>query len=372
MSALYVYPHFYVFVTGNEINKYYRTISELCQLPNNQRHSAMVGRQSSRRSNEAFNLNSLRRRLEDVGRPRPILEDPHPTARKVAPWVIPDSDDDNMALDDIEEDNYPEDDAPFEDPDPYEPLAELPRVLRAGVRGSPAAANRGGNRGTGALRYFGRPRPYDAIVEGLQDRLQAEVRNEAAAVAAGRRVASRPALPGRVEKRPSPTAAERARRKALEQNVRGIPFASTSDSSSESPALNSGRPVSIGRPRRGHYPRFEWNLRDKLQSGKYDEEALRYYFDLISRSDGTNGQAPDFSDLRAILSNEARPGPEGMVRQEWTPMKVLGAGTYGEVILWQRITNIGMVSYASLTQESAYTKVKAAPRVTSVQNDHYG
>lgn len=345
---LYAYPQCYVFVTGNQVNKCYRAMSGLRQFPKCQSHWAMVGRQSFGSPDEDFTFNSLIRRLEES---RSIPEDPQSTARQGAPWVIPESTDDNSALDDTIDEYYTEYDAPLEGLDQHRPWAGLPSALRAGVGGRDAA-NRGGNRGGRASRYHERSRPYDAIVEGLQDRLQAESRAAAAAAAtAGPRSTNPSGIPGRVTKRPSPNAAERARRRALERNMLGVPFLSTSDSEFATPtpgiaASNSIRHSSSyrGRQSPSRFPRFERNLRDKLRSGRYDEDAIRYYLDMASQYGVSRGYPPEFGNLDAMLSDDARPVPEGTIGRKWTPTKVLGSGSYGEVILWQRITSSGTVS----------------------------
>ncbi|SLM33581.1 Serine/threonine/dual specificity protein kinase, catalytic domain [Lasallia pustulata] len=250
-----------------------------------------------------------------------------------------------MAVDNIGEDDYARDDEPVDVTDQYRPLAELPRALRAGFGGR-QGNDRGDNGGSGALRNFGRPRPYDAVIEGLQARLQAELRAEGAAAAGRPRGTLRQGLPGRVTRRPNPTAAERARRRLLERNIRGIPILSKDDSeprmlsSGDVPSINLRRSdLDRNRPLRSPFPRFEKNLLDMLQFGNFDEDAIRYYLSMISQSGSSHGYPPEFGNLDVILANDARPNPEGIVRQQWTPTKVLGSGSYGEVILWQRITN---------------------------------
>ena len=266
--------------------------------------------------------------------------------------MVPESADDDTAVDDIGEDDYARDDEPVDVSDQYRPLAELPRALRTGFGGR-QGSDRGGNGGSGALRNFGRPRPYDAIIEGLPDRLQAELRAEGAAAAGHPRGTIRQGLPGRVTRRPNPTAAERARRRVLERNIRGIPFLSKNDS--EPPVLSSGDVPSINlrhyldpnRPLRSPFPRFEKNLLNILQFGNFDKDAIRYYLSMISQSGSSHGYPPEFGNLDVILANDARPKSEGIVRQQWTPTKILGSGSYGEVILWQRVTNFAMVSHAT-------------------------
>ena len=305
----------------------------------------MVSKKSSISSNGAFSLNSLGRRLQLL---EPTLEDLQSTARNGASWVIPESDDDDAAID--------ADDAPIERPNRTSELARVPSVLRAG-------AGRGSNRSRGALHYLRRPRPYNAIIEELQDRLHAELRAKRDG-AAGPLVSDRPLVPGRVRKRPSPTAAERARRRAIERNIRGVANPPRDDGRPEDEALTVEGAASINSrqsrsdrvgPPPARFARFERVLRDELRTGDYDEEAIRYYLDLISQHDGHyygGSRTAEFSDLDIILADDARPGPEGQIRRDWKPMKTLGKGSYGEVMLWQRITRIGMVRLMPLRKES--------------------
>lgn len=278
----------------------------------------MAGKHSSIRSYEGINLRPLRQQTENVGRLRPIPEDSQFAARGGPSWVVPEPADDNEALDNIEEEKYGEDNAPFEGPTQDKPLPELPRGLRAGVGG----------------------------------RLQADLEAEAATAAAGPRATGRPAPPSRVLRRPSESAAARARLRAFERNVRGVPVPATENP--EAPAPDPGRvaPMNVRQSssRRDHlrpsrYPRFETSLLKRLLSGRYDPDAIRYYLGLSSQSAGSRRFTREFGDLSAVLKNDARPSEEGTVRQEWTPTKVLGAGSYGEVILWQRTTGSEMVRY---------------------------
>lgn len=271
----------------------------------------MVGRQSSGTSDGGVGLGSLRQRLEDVGRSKPIADNRQPTTRERPSWVVPELGDNNEVLDDVEEENYVRDDAPLKGPGRSRPLAELPSILRAGVGGRQLATHRGGNRG-------------------------------------GNR-GNRPALPGRVLKPPSPSAAERARRRALERSIYGV-LLPTTELMAPAPnprriASSNGR-QSTSQPDRGPsspFPRFERDLQRRLRSGRYDQEAIRYYLDLASRPAFTHSYPQEFGDLNDILLNDARPSAEGMVRQQWSPTKVLGSGSYGEVILWQRVTAPGRV-----------------------------
>lgn len=263
-------------------------------------------------SEGGVDLGSLRQRLEDIGRSKPIVENPQPTTRERPSWVVPEPTDDNEALADVEEDNYAKIDAPLEGPSQGRILAELPSILRAGVGGRQPAAHRGGNR--------------------------------------GRNRGTRPGLPGRVLKPPSPSAAERARRRALERSIHGIHFPTTAPAPNPWRRASSNSRQSTSQPDRGPpspYPRFERALQGRLQSGRYDQEAIRYYLGLASRPEVTHRYPNQLGDLNDILSNDARPSSGATVRQEWTPTKVLGSGSYGEVILWERITATATVRCTS-------------------------
>lgn len=93
-------------------------------------------------------------------------------------------------------------------------------------------------------------------------------------------------------------------------------------------------------------PVFAESLQMKFQKNPNDQDAVRWYLESLAKSDVQGGASHEQPDLEQVLRNDAKPNMEGNVAQ-WVPIKCLGAGTYGEVVLWERdLANCGVGAFS--------------------------
>ncbi len=96
-------------------------------------------------------------------------------------------------------------------------------------------------------------------------------------------------------------------------------------------------------------PRFEARRRIELQQRPGFEEALNWYRDHLTEADYNFNNPTGLTDIQKLLRGDANPAP-GVDSHSWRPVRDLGAGTYGSVVLWQRDTgNCDHVGLDSLT-----------------------
>lgn len=112
--------------------------------------------------------------------------------------------------------------------------------------------------------------------------------------------------------------------------------------------LGTARPTpgTGARPRNGaKLPRgFERLLKKGLTLG-FPEDAVQYYFQQLTDKDEPTppGMPSGVDSLEQILRNDAITLEQSEPRETWTPMKFLGQGGYGDVILWQRKRDNGTI-----------------------------
>ena len=106
------------------------------------------------------------------------------------------------------------------------------------------------------------------------------------------------------------------------------------------PSTPPGRP-GAHRRRAPRLPQgFEQSLRRKLFRG-WPENAIRYYLEQLTHQDEPGPARPNSRE--GILQDEAITFNQGQPREVWTAKKTLGRGGYGDVILWQRQRDDGVV-----------------------------
>lgn len=88
-------------------------------------------------------------------------------------------------------------------------------------------------------------------------------------------------------------------------------------------------------PRR--FERFIWQV---ISEG-FPEDAMRYYLQELTDQDEPKPSSS--KNLEEILREDAATLDEGPPRETWTPHKFLGKAGYGDVMLWQRPRDNGMV-----------------------------
>ncbi len=84
-------------------------------------------------------------------------------------------------------------------------------------------------------------------------------------------------------------------------------------------------------------PQFEARRRLELQHRPGHEEALNWYRDHLTKADFNFSNPTGLTDIQKLLRGDANPAP-GVDSHSWRPVRDLGAGTYGSVVLWQRDT----------------------------------
>lgn len=84
-------------------------------------------------------------------------------------------------------------------------------------------------------------------------------------------------------------------------------------------------------------PVFAAKMRERLQQGRGHEHeaALRWYMESLTTGDIVPGAPEEHTDLEKLWLNDKSLGFAG-IETPWVPRKSLGAGAYGDVVLWER------------------------------------
>ena len=94
-------------------------------------------------------------------------------------------------------------------------------------------------------------------------------------------------------------------------------------------------------------PRFETEIRRHTRFRPQFKDAFDWYREHLTEGDLLFSNTTGLTDIQKILRNDANPHP-GVDHHSWRPVKDLGSGTYGSVVLWQRATgsceHVGMCS----------------------------
>lgn len=73
--------------------------------------------------------------------------------------------------------------------------------------------------------------------------------------------------------------------------------------------------------------RFRRNMIKQLKKKTYFANAFRWYLENIQRENDIFEADGGFTDLQQVLHQDPT---------RWNPVKALGSGGYGDVVLWQR------------------------------------
>ena len=126
------------------------------------------------------------------------------------------------------------------------------------------------------------------------------------------------------------------------------------------PALRGRAPQS--EPRDGQTPvlppMFQHMLIDYIQKGKHDIKALQWYLDDMTAADASGRVGGhDHEDLEDILHSHSRIHlTSRSVPGRWRPVRQLGLGDYGSVVLWEKDNNDRTVSDLPISPRSRFAK----------------
>ncbi|CAD6588225.1 MAG: hypothetical protein ASARMPRED_003435 [Alectoria sarmentosa] len=91
---------------------------------------------------------------------------------------------------------------------------------------------------------------------------------------------------------------------------------------------------------------FAAELKRKYQRGEFDAKVLDYYSDILPRGDSTNvpGQGGRALLLKTIMGQDDTMPSALVAGPTWRPVRPLGKGGFGEVMLWEKARKNGPVS----------------------------
>lgn len=98
-------------------------------------------------------------------------------------------------------------------------------------------------------------------------------------------------------------------------------------------------------------PRFEAEIRRHTRFRPQFKDAFDWYREHLTEGDLLFSNTTGLTDIQKILRDDANPHP-GVDHHSWRPVKALGSGTYGSVVLWQRAT--GNCEHVGMRPRNSY------------------